>query len=30
MYLLYRPAEAGAMRDEYPPGYLQPVPDDSS
>lgn len=30
MYLLYRPGELGAMRDEYPPGYLRPVPNDSS
>lgn len=30
MYLLYRPGELGAMRDEYPPGYLRPEPDDSS
>ena len=30
MYLLYRPGELGAMGDEYPPGYLRPVPDDSS
>jgi hypothetical protein len=30
MYLLYRPGELGVMRDEYPPGYLRPVPDDFS
>jgi hypothetical protein len=30
MYLLYHPGEVGAMRDEYPPGYLRPLLFDTS
>jgi hypothetical protein len=30
MYLLYHPEEVGAMRDEYPPGYLRPLLFDTS
>jgi hypothetical protein len=30
MYLVYRPEERVGWRDEYPPGYLRPPPEDTS
>ncbi|MBP8290537.1 MAG: IS4 family transposase [Chromatiaceae bacterium] len=30
MYLIYRPEERVGWRDEYPPGYLRPPPEDTS
>jgi len=30
MYLIYRPEERASWRDEYPPGYLRPPPEDTS
>jgi len=30
MYLIYRPEEQASWRDEYPPGYLRPPPEDTS
>jgi hypothetical protein len=30
MYLIYRPEERASWRDEYPPGYLWPPPEDTS
>ncbi|MBP6809866.1 MAG: IS4 family transposase [Chromatiaceae bacterium] len=30
MYLIYRPEGRGGWREEYPPGYLRPPPEDTS
>jgi hypothetical protein len=30
MYLIYRPEERVGWREEYPPGYLRPPPEDTS